>query len=64
MKIKKIGGVWMMSGPESDSVARHIAVQTMLALNQDPNDFRERDKFILALSDSLEKVLDAVSLGK
>ena len=55
-------GVWMSSENRTQvSVARQLAVDMMLALGMDPDDFNTRDKIILAISPRVEGVLDYVN---
>lgn len=51
--------VWMTDiGDESVSVSRLVAVDAMRALGLDPNDFRTRDKIIMAISGTINAAMD------
>ncbi len=51
-------GVWMAS--EWESVARAIAVEAITAMDLDPDDFRLRDKVIVAIANTVDESLDSV----
>lgn len=53
--------VWMTSKDSQVSVAREIAMLAILAMDLDPNDFRLRDKVIVAISNVVAHSLDAVA---
>lgn len=58
-------GVWMMDNARFESAARHLAIRAMVAMDLDPNDFRLRDKVIMATADTLNRMLDdAQSSGR
>ncbi len=59
-------GVWMESSGNSQSIARVIAVDAMRALGLDYiNDFKTRDKIIMAIVIRVDQTLDAaVALQK
>lgn len=51
-------GVWMMDNERCESAARHLAIRALVAMDLDPNDFRLRDKVIMATADTLNRMLD------
>ena len=53
---RAFGGVWMAS--QHESVARAFAVAGMRSLGMNENDFRLRDKLIMAVAPILERDLD------
>ena len=55
-------GVWMHDESRCESVARMVAIDCMVSLGLDPNDFRTRDKIIVAISGRINQVLDEVFL--
>lgn len=54
-------GVWMHSEERTESVARMVAIDAMVALGLNPNDFKTRDKIIGAISDRINATLDHVN---
>jgi hypothetical protein len=55
-------GVWMMVGHRTTSAARDLAWRVMDALQMDSvNDFKTRDKIIVAISGRLEAMLDSLT---
>ena len=56
--ITKHGEVWMLDSESCCSAERAIAVDAMLALGLDPNDWRLRDKLIQAISPRVTGMLD------
>lgn len=54
------GGVWMHSIDRTESVARMVAIDAMIALKMDPNDWRVRDEIISWISPRINATLDAV----
>lgn len=57
-------GVWMADVEKTESVARAVAVDAMLALGIDPNDFRRRDKLIEAIYPRINGSLDSAASCK
>lgn len=55
-------GVWMVRGT-TNSIARHVAIQAMRALDMDVNDFRKRDAVIMEISGTIEEALDEAAQG-
>lgn len=53
-------GVWM-DGDSSKSISRVIAIDCMLALGLDPDDWRTRDKIIMGICRGVDEVLDQAS---
>lgn len=51
-------GVWMMAGEMWTSAARHIVCRVMTSLGLDQHDYRQRDKGIMAIADTLNAMLD------
>lgn len=58
MKIEKRSGVWCQTGPPYHSAGRIIAERAMVALDMDPNDFRQRDPLIMGISDVVTMLMD------
>lgn len=57
-------GVWMHDQERFKSVARMVAIDCMIALGLDHiNDFRTRDKIIIAISDRINLALDQATDG-
>ena len=54
-------GIWMSDAKRWCSVSRMIAVDVMMAMNLDPNDFRVRDKIINGINDRVNGTLDSIS---
>lgn len=54
-------GVWMFDEYRCESVARMVAIDTMIALGLDPHDFRTRDKIITGISERINGTLDCVT---
>ena len=55
-------GVWLsVEDRVQISVARQLAVDMMVSLGMDPEDFKTRDKIIMAISPRVEGVLDHVN---
>lgn len=50
-------GVWLL--PDGKSVERTIAERAMQSLGLDPNDFKQRDRVVLAISATVTSALDA-----
>lgn len=62
MLVRTDVGVWMNDESRCESVARAIAVECMMALEMDHiDDFRTRDKIIVAISGRINRALDEVS---
>lgn len=56
--ISKSGNVWMLDSEPCVSAARALAVDVMMALGIDTNDWRTRDNLILAISPRVTGMLD------
>lgn len=54
-------GVWMSDPARCESVARMVAIDAMIALGLDQNDFRTRDKIIGGISDRVNGTLNSVA---
>lgn len=50
-------GVWMS---DDESVSRKVAIDAMVAMGLNPDDFWIRDRLIMAISDRIDGSLDAV----
>jgi hypothetical protein len=62
MVVRSDVGVWMNDESRCESVARMVAVDCMMALGLDHiNDFRTRDKIIVAISDRINRALSEVA---
>ncbi len=51
-------GVWASDENPAESASRLVAIDAMVALGLDPNDFRTRDKIITGISDRINGMLD------
>ena len=54
-------GIWMSDAKQWCSVSRMIAIDVMMAMGLDPNDFRTRDKIINGINDRVNGTLDSIS---
>ena len=62
--VRTDGGTWMDADQTYVSIARVVAIDCMRALGYDSfNDFKTRDKIIMAISDNLNSILDRVAKG-
>ena len=53
-------GVWMYNEERTESVSRMVAIDAMIALGLNPEDFKTRDKIIVAISDRINGTLEHV----
>jgi hypothetical protein len=60
----KSGSVWRLDNEEGVSASSAIAVTAMLALGMDPDDWRTRDKLILAILPQVDGMLDYVQTAE
>ena len=54
-------GVWMSNDYLCESVSRMVAIDAMIALDLDPNDFRIRDRIIKGICKRIDGTLDSVN---